>query len=116
MQEGEKVGEVNHKPRGDSGNRGGFGDDELRPAVEESEQGAVGTMHVNKFAARLRQRRANSRGALVGALCALATLGYVVHYTSIAWTWYVAIGTIVTFTVGLLMSFATPLRTTVEER
>ncbi len=53
-------------------------------------------------------RRANSRGALVGALCALATLGYVMHYTTIAWTWYVAIGTIVTFSVGLFVSALTP--------
>jgi Na+/proline symporter len=52
-------------------------------------------------------RRATSRGALVGALCALATLGYVMRYTTIAWTWYVAIGTVVTFTVGLFVSFAT---------
>lgn len=52
-------------------------------------------------------RRANSRGAFVGALCALATLAYVVHFTSIAWTWYVAIGTLVTFTVGLLASVVT---------
>ena len=49
-------------------------------------------------------RRATSRGALVGALCALATLGYVMHYTTIAWTWYVAIGTVVTFAVGFLVS------------
>ena len=55
-------------------------------------------------------RRANSRGALVGALCALATLGGVMRYTSIAWTWYVAIGTVVTFTVGLFVSYATPAR------
>jgi Na+/proline symporter len=51
-------------------------------------------------------RRANSRGALVGALCALATLGYVMHYTTIAWTWYVAIGTVVTFVVGFFVSLA----------
>ena len=52
-------------------------------------------------------RRANSRGALAGALCALATLGYVMHFTTIAWTWYVAIGTVVTFTVGFVVSLAT---------
>src|SRR5208282_2588922 len=52
-------------------------------------------------------RRATSRGALVGALVALATLAYVIYYTNIAWTWYVAIGTVVTFTVGLFVSFAT---------
>jgi len=38
------------------------------------------------------------------------------HYTSIAWTWYVAIGTIVTFTVGLGVSFATPPHAPVEGR
>lgn len=51
-------------------------------------------------------RRATSRGALIGALCALAVLGYVMHYTSIAWTWYVAIGATVTFAVGLAVSAA----------
>jgi SSS family solute:Na+ symporter len=53
-------------------------------------------------------RRATSRGAFAGALCALATLGYVMRYTAIAWTWYVAIGTVVTFTVGWLLSLARP--------
>ena len=51
-------------------------------------------------------RRATSRGALIGALVALVTLGCVMGFTEIAWTWYVAIGTITTFTVGLLTSYA----------
>jgi SSS family transporter len=51
-------------------------------------------------------RRASSRGALVGALAALATLAYVMRFTTIAWTWYVAIGTVVTFAVGLVVSLA----------
>jgi SSS family transporter len=55
-------------------------------------------------------RRATSRGALAGALCALLTLAYVMHSTTIAWTWYVAIGTVVTFVVGLAFSLATPGR------
>jgi Na+/proline symporter len=55
-------------------------------------------------------RRATARGALVGALSALATLAYVVGFTRIAWTWYVAIGTVVTFAIGLLVSFAQPRR------
>jgi len=55
-------------------------------------------------------RRATSRGALIGAMCALATLGYVMHSTTIAWTWYVAIGTTVTFGVGLLISLVNPGR------
>jgi SSS family transporter len=45
-------------------------------------------------------RHATSRGALVGALVALATMGVVVGCTSLAWTWYVALGTVVTFAVG----------------
>jgi len=45
-------------------------------------------------------KRANSRGALTGALVALATMGLVVGCTSLAWTWYVALGTVVTFAVG----------------
>lgn len=49
-------------------------------------------------------RRATSRGALIGALCALAVLVYVMRYTSIAWTWYVAIGAVVTFVVGIVVS------------
>ncbi len=53
-------------------------------------------------------RRATSRGALIGALCSLATLGYIIRSTSIAWTWYVAIGTVVTFVVGIVVSAAWP--------
>jgi len=49
-------------------------------------------------------RRATGLGALFGALLALATLGLVIGLTSIAWTWYVAIGTVVTFVGGLLAS------------
>lgn len=51
-------------------------------------------------------RRATSRSALAGALCALAVLAYVIRFTAIAWTWYVAIGAVVTFTVGILISLA----------
>ena len=49
-------------------------------------------------------KRANSRGALTGALVALATMGVVVGCTSLAWTWYVALGTVVTFAVGWAVS------------
>jgi SSS family solute:Na+ symporter len=58
-------------------------------------------------------RRATSRGALVGALVALATLAYVMNYTNIAWTWYAAIGTVVTFTVGFFVSLVAPDETRV---
>jgi len=49
-------------------------------------------------------KRANSRGALTGALVALAIMVIVVAYTSLAWTWYVAVGTVVTFAVGWVAS------------
>ena len=45
-------------------------------------------------------KRASGRGALAGALIALATMVVVVAGTSLAWTWYVALGTVVTFAVG----------------
>jgi SSS family solute:Na+ symporter len=60
-------------------------------------------------------RRASSRGALVGALCGLATLAMVMRYTNVAWTWYVAFGTVVTFVVGGLVSLTTPPRSTIQE-
>jgi Na+/proline symporter len=49
-------------------------------------------------------KRANARGALTGALVALAVMALVVGYTSLAWTWYVAVGTLVTFVVGWAVS------------
>jgi Na+/proline symporter len=52
-------------------------------------------------------KRANGRGALAGALVALLVMVFVVAYTPLAWTWYVALGTVVTFTVGWAVSLAT---------
>jgi SSS family transporter len=49
-------------------------------------------------------KRANGRGALTGALVALAVVVFVVAYSSLAWTWYVALGTVVTFAVGWVAS------------
>jgi SSS family transporter len=49
-------------------------------------------------------KRATARGALTGALVALATMAFVVAFTSLAWTWYVALGTMVTFAVGWVAS------------
>ena len=49
-------------------------------------------------------KHATARGALTGALVALAVMVFVVAYTPIAWTWYVAIGTVVTFAVGWVAS------------
>ncbi|MEZ5400492.1 MAG: sodium:solute symporter [Bryobacteraceae bacterium] len=50
-------------------------------------------------------RRAGPRAAMAGALMGLAVMLWVRLGTSIAWTWYVTIGTAVTFGTGLLLSF-----------
>ncbi len=49
-------------------------------------------------------RRANQTGALVGMLCGFATEVYLWLGTRVPWTWYVAIGTVVTFGLGYLAS------------
>ena len=56
-------------------------------------------------------KRANGRGTLIGAVTGLATLVGVViasefGLVSLAWTWYVALGTLVTFATGWLASRA----------
>lgn len=49
-------------------------------------------------------KRATSAGAFTGALLGLGALVCVIKFTPIAWTWYVAIGTTVTFTMGWAVS------------
>jgi SSS family solute:Na+ symporter len=49
-------------------------------------------------------RRANQRGAMIGMLCGFASELYIWLGTHVPWTWYVAIGTVVTFTVGYAAS------------
>ncbi len=45
-------------------------------------------------------KRANQRGAIVGMICGLATELYLWQWSHIAFTWWVAIGTCVTFVMG----------------
>lgn len=45
-------------------------------------------------------RRANQSGAMIGMLCGFATELYIWMGTRVPWTWYVAIGTVVTFVIG----------------
>ena len=45
---------------------------------------------------------ANERGALIGMAAGLATVLYIKFFTPTAWTWYVLIGTVVTFLAGYL--------------
>jgi SSS family solute:Na+ symporter len=51
-------------------------------------------------------RRANQSGAMVGMLCGFVTELYICIYTRVPWTWYVAIGTVITFLVGYVISLA----------
>jgi SSS family solute:Na+ symporter len=49
-------------------------------------------------------RRANQRGAMVGMACGFVTELYLWLGTHIPWTWWVMIGTTVTFVVGWMVS------------
>lgn len=49
-------------------------------------------------------RRATGTGAVIGGISGVAVLVAVMAFTPIAWTWYAAIGTTVTFAVGMAVS------------
>jgi len=49
-------------------------------------------------------RRANQRGAIVGMVCGLGVSLYIWRYTPVAFTWYVLIGSLTTFSVGYVAS------------
>jgi solute:Na+ symporter, SSS family len=51
-------------------------------------------------------RRANQNGAILGMLCGFMTELYLWWWTPVPWTWWVAIGTTVTFAVGYAASRA----------
>jgi solute:Na+ symporter, SSS family len=48
--------------------------------------------------------RANTTGAIAGMLVGLATMVAVNRFTALAWTWYVLVGTVVTFAAGSIVS------------
>ncbi len=56
------------------------------------------------FLLGLLTRRANQSGAMVGMLLGFATELYISIWTRVPWTWYVTIGTTVTFATGYLAS------------
>jgi len=49
-------------------------------------------------------RGASARGALAGMIAGLAAISCVFRFTSVAYTWYVMIGAIVTFVIGAVVS------------
>jgi solute:Na+ symporter, SSS family len=55
-------------------------------------------------------RRANQTGAIVGMICGLVTEIYLWRMTQVAFTWWVLIGTCVTFSVGYALSVMVEMR------
>jgi solute:Na+ symporter, SSS family len=49
-------------------------------------------------------KRANESGALVGFVAGLVTMILVKRLTPLAWTWYVLVGTLITYVVGVIAS------------
>jgi Na+/proline symporter len=52
------------------------------------------------FCLGLLTRSVGQRAAIAGMIAGLSVMAYVKGFTSIAWTWYVVIGTTTTFVVG----------------
>jgi len=53
-------------------------------------------------------RTANERGAMAGMLCGVILNLYLWFFTSVAFTWYVVLGSTATFAVGMLASLLLP--------
>jgi SSS family solute:Na+ symporter len=53
-------------------------------------------------------RRANQLGSAIGMLCGFAIEVFLWKYTAVPWTWWVAIGSLTTFSVGYAFSFLLP--------
>jgi len=49
--------------------------------------------------------RATGRGAIAGMVAGLIGMTAIYFFTSLAWTWYVLAGTIITFVIGSVVSF-----------
>jgi SSS family solute:Na+ symporter len=61
-------------------------------------------------------KRANQNGALIGMMCGFGIELYLWLGTSVPWTWWVAIGTIMTFIVGYGLSFIATDKQNLEPR
>ena len=66
------------------------------------------------FLLGLLTKRATEKGAMIGMTAGFVLMLYIKFYTPIAWTWYVLIGTSVTFGVGYLLSLVMPKDTHVQ--
>jgi Na+/proline symporter len=50
-------------------------------------------------------RKPRERAAMAGMAAGLLAVGFVALWTPVAWTWYVPVGTVVTFSAGLVASW-----------
>ena len=55
-------------------------------------------------------RRANQNGAIAGMICGFTAEAYIWLRAAVPWTWYVAIGTLITLVVGYTASLVFPSR------
>ncbi len=62
------------------------------------------------FLLGLLTRRTREPAAMVGMVAGLVVMLYIKFYTPVAWTWYVVIGTAVTFGVGYAGALLTPAK------
>jgi solute:Na+ symporter, SSS family len=53
-------------------------------------------------------RRANQVGVMTGMAAAICFMAFIWYKTTLAWTWYVLLGTLVCVTVGYIVSLLTP--------
>jgi solute:Na+ symporter, SSS family len=60
-------------------------------------------------------RRASERGAIIGMVCGLALNLYLWQSTKVSFTWYVVLGSIVTFLIGYAASWLMPSRKVPEQ-
>jgi Na+/proline symporter len=59
--------------------------------------------------------RANAIGAITGMAAGMVAMLYIVMRTNVVWTWYVLIGTLLTFAAGSLASLFGPAAPPVTE-
>jgi solute:Na+ symporter, SSS family len=57
-------------------------------------------------------KRANQHGAMAGMLCGFFTELYLWRWTQVPWTWWVMVGTTITFSIGYLTSLVVKARST----
>jgi Na+/proline symporter len=61
-------------------------------------------------------RRVSQPPALIGMIVSMGSMLYIFLATNVAWTWYVFLGSLITFIVAWLVSFAWPSREQIEEK